>query len=233
MVPGCPEKEDRVGGGEAVRAVRQRGQAARLQQGAVHRVARARQQPPSPVRPAAPRPGPPRCRPGRRAATALTTASPPPPTNTASGSGSPARASGAAPPTTRTSARCRRALAVTRAHCAGSRSTAITAAPNRAHSTATEPEPAPTSHTRVPGRGPSRASARARTSGLVTIESRCSNASSPSAHPSSPMPGHNGQHQLAPAPAESRVIPETPGAAGLAVPLRDHGIAVALTPAIP
>ena len=69
-------------------------------------------------------------------------------------------------------------------HWAGSASTAITAAPNRAHSTATEPDPAPTSQIVRPGAGPSRASTSARTSALVIIESRCSNASSGSAHPS-------------------------------------------------
>src|SRR5580704_9862237 len=58
---------------------------------------------------------------------------------------------------------------------------AITQAPKRAHSTATEPEPAPTSQMVRPGAGPSRASTSARTSALVIIESRCSKAVSGSA----------------------------------------------------
>ena len=69
-------------------------------------------------------------------------------------------------------------------HWAWSASTAITWAPNRAHSTATEPEPAPTSQIVRPGPGPSRASTSARTSDLVIMESRWSKASSGRAQPS-------------------------------------------------
>ena len=65
-----------------------------------------------------------------------------------------------------------------RSHWAWSASTAMTYAPKRAHSTATDPEPAPTSQMVRPGAGPRRASTSARTSALVIIESRCSKASS-------------------------------------------------------
>jgi hypothetical protein len=123
---------------------------------------------------------------GCRAAAASITAWPPPPTNTASGSGSFSSAAGAPPGMIRTSTPCRPALAAIRSQRTVSRSTAITAAPNRAHSTATEPAPAPTSHTSVPGPGPSRASASARTSALVSTASRLSNSSAPSAQPVSP-----------------------------------------------
>src|SRR6266487_5885149 len=123
----------------------------------------------------------------RRALTATnrrmaSSAPPPPPTKTASGSGRASSAAGAAPWTTRTATPWRSALVATSLHASGSRSTAITAAPSRAHSTPTEPLPAPTSQTRSPTPGPSLASASARTSDLVIIPSRCSKAASCSAH---------------------------------------------------
>ena len=115
---------------------------------------------------------------------ASSTARSPPPAKTASRAagppGPPARGRGRSARGRRAGRRCARI----RSHCAESDSTAITWAPNRAHSTATEPEPAPTSQIVRPGAGPSRASTSARTSALVIIESRCSNASSGSAQPS-------------------------------------------------
>ena len=114
-------------------------------------------------------------------------ARPPPPTKTASGCGSPSSACGrGARDDVRRARRAAAALRRTRSASAGSRSTACTSAPKRAHSTATEPLPAPTSHTTSPRRGPRRASTTARTSGLVIIESRWSYASTGSAQPAGP-----------------------------------------------
>ena len=92
--------------------------------------------------------------------------------------------SGMVPWTTSTVTRCVWALAATRAQASASLSTATTSAPNRAHSTATDPLPLPRSQTTVPVRGARWASARARTSALVTIESRWSKAVSGRAQPS-------------------------------------------------
>ena len=77
--------------------------------------------------------------------------------------------------------RARRRCGSLRAIASGSWSIAMTAAPRRAHSIATAPLPQPTSQMRSPVPGPSAASASARTSALVIIPARCSNASSGSA----------------------------------------------------
>ncbi len=110
----------------------------------------------------------------------MTTSLAPPPTNTASGAGSPPSASGARPVTTRRRGTPRRAaLRTIRSARSGSASTATAsvAGCERSHSIATDPAPAPMSHSRAPGRGASRARALARRSRLVSWPS-CSKASS-------------------------------------------------------
>src|SRR5690606_12293510 len=72
---------------------------------------------------------------------------------------------GGSPAVSATLTPCLRALSRSRSQASGSRSTAITAAPNLAHSTAISPSPAPTSQIRSPSRGPSLARTNARTSG--------------------------------------------------------------------
>src|SRR5438105_7514342 len=108
--------------------------------------------------------------PGRkRRAAASSTSRPPPPTNTRSGSGRSASASGASPSTTRTAVP--RALA---RNSLGERSRAYTSrlGARSAHSRATLPLPAPTSHTTpLVGRA-SLLSTTARTSALVIIPAR-------------------------------------------------------------
>src|SRR6266511_3846091 len=139
---------------------------------------------------------------GRRAAHAASTSRPPPPTKTASGSGRLSSAPGADPWTTSTGTPKRVPLRRMRSHASASRSTATTAAPSRAHSTATDPLPAPTSHTRSPRRGPSRARTSARTSALVTIEARCANADSGSAQPAG-AGGAPASHPVSPSTSDS------------------------------
>ena len=140
-----------------------------------------------PVRSARRRRAPRRFAPARRAAHASTTAGPPPPTNTASGSGSPVQRGGR--------------LAVDGPHrhlraCAALAADAGYLVGVAFHRDDGRPEPGaldrdrPAARARRPRRAvqagvPSRDSATARTSALVTMPARCSNASSGSAQPAS------------------------------------------------
>ena len=105
----------------------------------------------------------------------------PPPIKTASGGGRPASACGARPAITRSRAATPRRAAFSRARSAraGSASTPKASAPGaaRAHSMATEPDPAPMSHSVSPAHGASADRVSARTARLVIWPSWANSAS--------------------------------------------------------